>query len=72
MREKVIELIEELLQVEPGTIDEDTLVEDIEEWDSLNHVLIIGELESRFGIVIPLDEAADIISVQELFEAAGV
>ena len=71
MKEQIIELIEELLRVEAGTITEDTRIEDVEQWDSLAHVMIIGELESRLGIEIPLDEAVEIISVGELLEKAG-
>ncbi len=72
MREKIIALIEELLKVPAGTITEDTRIEDVEPWDSLAHVLIIGELEERLGISIPLEEAIDLTSVRELLEKAGV
>ncbi len=71
MKEAIIALMEEILKVEPGTICEDTKMEDVEEWDSLAHVMIIGELEERLGISIPLDEAVDIVSVKELLEKAG-
>lgn len=72
MREKIIELIEKTLKLEEGTISEETKIEDVEGWDSLAHVLIIGDLESSLGISIPLDEAIEITSVGELFEKAGV
>ncbi len=72
MQRKILELIEELLQVPEGTITADTLIEDVEEWDSLAHVMIIGELDERFGISLPLDEAVEITSVSELLELAGV
>lgn len=72
MREKIIELIENTLNLEHGTITENTKIEDVEGWDSLAHVLIIGSLESELGISIPLDEAVELTSVSELFEKAGV
>ena len=59
------------MNVEEGTITEETMISDVEQWDSLAHVMIIGELESRLGIEIPLDEAVEIISVGELLEKAG-
>lgn len=68
MKEKVIALIEEILNVPSGTITEDTRSEEIEEWDSLAHVAIMGELEERLGISIPLDEAVEISSVREILE----
>ena len=72
MKEQIIELLAELLNVPADTITEDTMASDIESWDSLNHVLIIGALEERLNIVIPLDEAAEITGVKELLDACGV
>lgn len=70
MKEKIIALIEEILKVPAGTITEETQIEDVEEWDSLAHVMIIGELEDRLGISIPLDEAIELTSVKELLAKA--
>jgi acyl carrier protein len=72
MREKIIALIEEVLMVPAGTITEDTVMEDVEEWDSLAHVMIIGELEEKLGISISLDETMGITSVKDIFDKAGV
>lgn len=72
MREKIIALIEKTLNLSEGILNEDTKIEDVEGWDSLAHVLIIGDLESSLGISIPLDEAIEIATVGELFEKAGV
>lgn len=72
MREKIIALITEILQVPGGTVTETTLIEDLEEWDSLAQVLIVGELESRLGIVIPLDEAVEITGVADILAKAGL
>ena len=47
------------------------MIADVEEWDSLAHVMIIGELEG-IGVSIPLEEAVEITSVAELFEKAGI
>lgn len=72
MKEKIIALIEEVLKVPAGTITEDTKIEDVEEWDSLAHVMIIGELEEKLGISIPLEEAIEISDMKELLEKAGL
>lgn len=71
IQEEIIALIEELLKVPAGTITIDTQIADVEEWDSLAHVMIIGELESAMGIEIPLDDAIELTSVKELLEKAG-
>ena len=72
MREKVIVLIEETLNVPAGTITEDTKISDVEQWDSLAHVMIIGALEEQLGITLPLEEAIELTGVRELFEKAGI
>ncbi len=72
MREKIIAIIENILKLSDGTLDEETKIEEVAGWDSLAHVLIIGEIESSLGISISLDEAIEIASVGELFEKAGV
>jgi len=72
MREKIIALMEEIFLVPAGTVTEATKAEDLEEWDSLAHVMLIDALDSELGISIPLDEAVEISSVAEIFEKAGV
>lgn len=71
MKEKIILLIEDILKVPAGTITEDTVIDEVEQWDSLAHVMIIGELEEQLKISIPLEEAIEIGSVKELLEKAG-
>ncbi len=71
MKEKIIALIEEALNVPAGTVTEETMIADVEQWDSLAHVMIIGELEEKLGIVIPLEEAIELTGVRELLEKAG-
>lgn len=70
MEEKIIALIEGILQVPAGTITASTKFEDVEQWDSLAHVMIIGELEEKLGISIPLEEAIELTNMEELLSAA--
>ncbi|MDE7253032.1 MAG: acyl carrier protein [Acetatifactor sp.] len=71
LQEKIIALIEENLKLPAGTITPDTQIADVEEWGSLEHVMIIGELEQRLGVSIPLDDAFELTSMEELLEKAG-
>lgn len=71
MKQEIIALIEEILKVEPGTITEETRIEDVEEWDSLAHVMIIGELEEKLKISLPMEEAIEITSMKDLLKLAG-
>lgn len=72
MKEKIIALINEILRLPEGTVTEDTLAADLEEWDSLAHVLIIGALEENLGISIPLDEAVELTGVADILRKAGL
>lgn len=71
MKEKVIALIEEILKVPTGTVTEETMIEDVEQWDSLAHVMIIGALEEKLGISIPLEEAIELTGMKELLDKIG-
>ena len=68
MKEQLFELLEDLFEVEPGTITEDTTAVDLEKWDSLGHVMMIGALEDELGITIPMEEALEITTVAEILE----
>lgn len=45
-------------------VKEDTSASDIQKWDSLNHIILISEIEKEFGLKFSLD---DVIG----FETAG-
>ncbi len=72
MKNEIFSLMAQILQISEDMITEDTRMDDLEEWDSLTHVMLIGELETQLGISIPLDEAVEITSVKELLELCGV
>lgn len=72
MKDKIIALIEAVLEVPAGTITENTMIADVEQWDSLAHVVIIGELEEKLGIAIPLEEAVELAGMKELLEKCGI
>jgi acyl carrier protein len=66
-REEVMELIREHLAaelgVEAGRIDDGTRFKEDLEADSLDLVELVVELEDRYGIRIPDQEAAKILTV---------
>ena len=66
-RDEVLELIRAHLsaelEVEASTIDADTRFKEDLEADSLDLVELVMELEDRYGIRIPDEEAAKILTV---------
>ena len=51
---------------------ENTLMEELEEWDSVAQVMIIGELESRLGVRVDLEAAMEMRGAGDVLAAAGV
>ena len=66
-RDEVLELIRshlaEELEVDPSRIQDDTRFKEDLEADSLDLVELVMELEDRYGIRIPDEEAARILTV---------
>lgn len=44
-----IELLEEIMDLEPGTLQVTDTLADFEEWDSLTALTFISEMDERFG-----------------------
>ncbi len=65
MEEKIISIVEAVLNVPTGTVTKDTRADEIEAWDSLAQVMIVGEIESQLGVSISLDIAADFRGVKD-------
>jgi acyl carrier protein len=52
-------------------ISRDTTADDIEGWDSINHVRLIVSVEQRLGISLPTSEIVDLRNVGELIDLIG-
>ena len=48
-KDELIELIEEALMTDKGTITEDSSMENVDMWDSFGHLQIFMEIESKFN-----------------------
>lgn len=47
-------------------ISDNTTAEDIDEWDSYEHVNLIISVEEEFGIKIPMNKVSDMQNVGEM------
>ena len=54
-------LEDESIQLKP-----DTTADDVEGWDSMNHIFIVVELEKRFGVKFHAAEMEELKNVGEL------
>lgn len=49
-------------------IDEDTTAEDIDDWDSLNHITLMSAVEDEFGVRFTMGEVSGMKDVGEMAE----
>ncbi len=69
VRQDLIEIIEDALEIERGTIDDNSNVEWHEKWDSLGHLSILIKLDKRLdGRCSPISELSRAYSVEKLME----
>lgn len=67
-----------MLNVDASTINADSSMDNVANWDSLRHMNLVLALEEEFKVTIPDEEAGDITSykliklvLEELLQAQG-
>lgn len=65
-QDELLEVVAEILEVEPGTVTLADRLEDID-WDSLSNISFIAEVDTRLGTTLDADELAAAQTVQDLF-----
>ena len=63
---KIKFLLEALEAENYDNVSLETLLDDIEEWDSIGALMIISEVDDNFGITINPEDLEDIKTVEEL------
>lgn len=53
-------------------VNAETTAEDIEDWDSLNHITLIDAVESEFGVRFTMGEVSGMKNVGEMAEIIKV
>lgn len=71
-REKVYEKLNEVFQDvfddDSITVNDDTSAEDIEDWDSLEHINLVVSVEKCFGIKFTMKEVTGMKNVGEMVD----
>lgn len=70
-REQFLEKFVDVLQTEEN-ISFDTVLEDLDEWDSLAAISTISFLDSEFSIKVPIDEVKNFKTVEDIAKKAGL
>jgi acyl carrier protein len=69
IQEKVIQVLVNVFQVSAGKISTKTTSDDVEKWDSMNHINMILALEQEFGIRYDEEQVVSMLSVGEIIDA---
>lgn len=57
------EIIAKILLLEMDQVTDDLKRSDIEEWDSMTHLVLISEIEQQFDFTIDDDDVANIVTI---------
>ncbi len=63
-----IEMLEEIMDVDEGTLAEDSILEEFEEWDSLSKLALIAKAKQEFGIVLKAETIREFVTVSDICE----
>lgn len=61
-----IELLEETLDLEKGEVTSDTLLSEMDLWDSLGKLSLTVMLEEEFGRIISGDDINALVSIKDI------
>lgn len=64
--ERLNEVFQDVFDDEDIVVDEETTADDIEDWDSIEHINLISAVESEFGIRFTMGEVSGMKNVGEL------
>lgn len=62
----VLELLSRELDLDEGEIGASSVMDDVENWDSLGHLRVCMALEDLYGVKIPMEQVAELASVQAI------
>ena len=64
--ERLNEVFRDVFDDDSIEVNEDTTANDIEDWDSLNHITLIDAVESEFGVHFTMGEVSGMKNVGEM------
>lgn len=64
-----IELLEEIMDLEPGELDLGTILSELDEWDSMTKLSLAAEAQKEFGKTLSVEDIKGFITVQDICNA---
>lgn len=61
-----INFLEEIMDLEEGTLEVDTLLDDVEEWDSISALSLTVEMKKNYGLEVTSKILQDFKSINDI------
>lgn len=68
LKERLVEVFRDVFDDNKIIIDENTTSDDIEDWDSLEHINLIGAVEKEFKMRFKMREVSSMKNVGEMMD----
>lgn len=65
-KQKALQVIAGILEMDVNLLNPDMKINDIEGWDSMAHLQIIGELEDLFHVSVPIEKFTDMKIISDI------
>ena len=66
MTDQLYDLVADIFDIEPKDVREELTAEDVELWDSLNHLKLVTAIEQAYGIQFTMAEVQSVDSIGKL------
>ena len=67
MENEFLKFMADVMDVDVSEISLDTKYGELEDWDSMMHMRFVMELESEYGVDIPIDEIPEIDTFRKFY-----
>ncbi len=68
INERLNEVFQNVFDDEDIVVDRETTADDIDDWDSLEHIRLIGAVEREFGVKFTMKEVSTMKNVGEMMD----
>lgn len=72
MKEKLFDILSDVLEIERALINEQLSQENCEEWDSVTHLTLVAELEDVFEVSFEPDEIEQMSDVASILKTLNI
>ena len=70
--DEFLSFVADILEVDVSAISPETRYGNVPEWDSLMHLRLIGEIEEKYDVLLPLEDSSDIQTLADFYTLTQV